>query len=125
MTVIDERVRRRGTRTWCLSENDISSARAASVPYNVFEVKLAKDDEMPPGLAQAEAKSVMELAAKFSKFLTGAAAFNPVPILPYCAAHPELSSFFQTSTRLDMMLYFSQNRTGSTMKNLASSTASN
>ena len=54
---------------------------------------------MPPGLAAAVDDSTIELAIKFSKFLTGAAAFNAVSTLPYWAAHPAFYSFFELDRR--------------------------
>jgi hypothetical protein len=94
VTVVNEREQRPIAGHWCLDDMAAKHAQACVVPFNVFEVKLAGNDPMPPGLAAAEADETMILAAKFSKFLTGAAAFNAVPILPYWAAHPAFYSFF-------------------------------
>ena len=99
MTVVNERVQQPSSGQWCLTDAEAQTARASVVPFNVFEVKLAGDDPMPPGLAEAENDSTMILATKFSKFLTGAAAFNVTPILPYWAAHPSFYSFFELDKR--------------------------
>jgi len=100
VTVVNERVKQpRSDGRWCLTDAEAQTAQASVVPFNVLEVKLAGDDPMPPGLAQAENDSTMILATKFSKFLTGAAAFNTVPTLPYWAAHPAFYSFFELDRR--------------------------
>ena len=94
MTLVDERARRVGPNQWCLADDQAQSAKSTVVPFNVFEVKLAGNDPMPPGLQNAQDTGVIEIATKFSKFLTGAAAFNTVATLPYWAAHPAFRSFF-------------------------------
>ena len=100
MTLVDERFQRSnwGAGKWCLSDSEAQTARATVVPFNVFEVKLAGADPMPAGLAQALNDSTIEEATKFSKFTTGAAAFNTVPTLPYWAAHPAFFAFFGFDT---------------------------
>eukprot|EP00550_Attheya_septentrionalis_P003868 CAMPEP_0198284942 /NCGR_PEP_ID=MMETSP1449-20131203/4299_1 /TAXON_ID=420275 /ORGANISM="Attheya septentrionalis, Strain CCMP2084" /LENGTH=1003 /DNA_ID=CAMNT_0043982167 /DNA_START=46 /DNA_END=3057 /DNA_ORIENTATION=- len=102
VTVVNERVPRASSiseQQWCLTDSEAQTAPATVVPFNVFEVKLASDDPMPTGLAEAQNDSTIELATKFSKFLTGAAAFNAVPTLPYWAAHPAFYSFFELDKR--------------------------
>jgi uncharacterized membrane protein YidH (DUF202 family) len=74
------------------------STKEAQVPFNVFEVKLSGEDGMPPGLATLISEGVMEEAPKFSKFLTGAAAFNKVSTLPYWAKHPLFAPMFGLTT---------------------------
>lgn len=100
VTLVDERFQRSnwGAGKWCLSDSEAQTARSTVVPFNVFEVKLAGADPMPAGLAQALNDSTMEEASKFSKFTTGAAAFNAVPTLPYWAAHPAFFTFFGHNT---------------------------
>ena len=97
VTLVNERIRPEGahwhTEQWCLNDDQAQTAPQTVVPYNVFEVKLAGDDPMPPRLQAAQDNEHILLAKKFSKFLTGAAAFNAVPILPYWAAHPSFHSF--------------------------------
>lgn len=66
----------------------------AKVPFNVFEVKLAGVDGMPPGLSTLISEGVIEETPKFSKFLTGAATFNRVSTLPYWAKHPSFGPMF-------------------------------
>jgi uncharacterized membrane protein YidH (DUF202 family) len=99
VTVVNERMQQPTSGHWCLTDSEAQTARASVVPFNVFEVKLAGNDPMPAGLAAAMNDSTIELAPKFSKFLTGAAAFNPVPTLPYWAAHPAFYSFFELDKR--------------------------
>ena len=99
MTLVNERVQQPSSGRWCLTDSEAQTARASVVPFNVFEVKLASDDPMPTGLAEAQTDSTIELATKFSKFLTGAAAFNNVPTFPYWAAHPAFYSFFELDRR--------------------------
>eukprot|EP00977_Amphora_coffeiformis_P000004 scaffold5_cov169-Amphora_coffeaeformis.AAC.4 len=99
VTVVNERAKQLSEGKWCLTDEEAQTARSCVVPFNVFEVKLAKDGPMPPGLASAVNDSTIELATKFSKFLTGAAAFNSVPTLPYWAAHPAFYSFFELDKR--------------------------
>lgn len=103
MTLVDERARSPGTNEWCLADDQVQSAKSTVVPFNVFEVKLAGDDPMPPGLQKAEDTGVIEIATKFSKFLTGAAAFNTVTMLPYWAAHPAFRSFFGLDKAYNIM----------------------
>jgi len=102
VTLVNERVPRSSDsdgQQWCLTDLEAQTAPSTVVPFNVFEVKLAGDDPMPAGLAEAQNDSTIELATKFSKFLTGAAAFNKVPTLPYWAAHPAFYSFFGLHNR--------------------------
>lgn len=96
---MNERVQRTRMGCWCLSDQEAQTARSTVVPFNVFEVKLAGNDPMPTGLADAQNDGTIEVATKFSKFLTGAAAFNSVPTLPYWAAHPAFYSFFEMDKR--------------------------
>jgi SPX domain protein involved in polyphosphate accumulation len=56
----------------------------ARVPFSVFEIKLA-GREMPDSMLNLIENGVIIEAAKFSKFLTGAAAFckGQVPTVKY------------------------------------------
>ena len=99
VTVVNERAEQPGRGQWCLSDAQALQAQASVVPFNVFEVKLAGSDPMPDGLADAQSDSTMILAQKFSKFTTGAAAFNKVPMLPYWAAEPAFYTFFDLENR--------------------------
>lgn len=97
---MDERVESfANSGKWCLSDGEAETARARLVPFNVFEIKLASDNDMPAGLANAVQDSTLVEAPKFSKFLSGAAAFNMVPTLPYWAAHSAFYSYFDLSSR--------------------------
>jgi uncharacterized membrane protein YidH (DUF202 family) len=101
VTLVNERIPRSSSiRAWCLSDAQAQDAQATVVPFNVFEVKLAGNDAMPTGLANAMNDNTIQVATKFSKFLTGAAAFNAVPVLPYWAAHPAFYSFFGIEDRI-------------------------
>ena len=84
-------------------------ARAKVVPYNVFEVKLAGDDPMPPALQESLNTGVIQIANKFSKFTTGAAAFNKVQTLPYWAAFPAFRSFFGLTSQVRPSTTMQQN----------------
>ena len=97
MTLVDEtrRIRTPDMASWCLSDEEAAtSAKAVIVPYNVFEVKLVGENPMPAGLAALISTGVIEEAPKFSKFLSGAAAFNRVSTLPYWAKHPAFATMF-------------------------------
>jgi len=65
------------------------------VPFDVFEVKLAGSD-MPGTIQALEQRGTIIEAAKFSKFLTGAAAFNAgkVSTLPYWANCKQFNPLF-------------------------------
>lgn len=95
VTLVDERLTTDGD--WCLS--DISSASKVVVPFAVFEVKLA-GSEMPSNIQGLIDQSVVVEAEKFSKFLTGAAAFNrnAIRTLPYWASHPAFVRCFGESS---------------------------
>eukprot|EP00977_Amphora_coffeiformis_P024034 scaffold14974_cov195-Amphora_coffeaeformis.AAC.41 len=96
VTLVDETVRNTSlSKSWCLTDDEAKkSARAVVVPFNVFEVKLVGDNPMPQGLATLISTGVIEDAPKFSKFLTGAAAFNRVSTLPYWASNPAFAATF-------------------------------
>lgn len=94
VTLIDERPTPPGS--WCLSDDAvISTSMIARVPFSVFEIKLA-GREMPDSMLNLIENGVIIEAAKFSKFLTGAAAFckGQVPTLPYWADHPSFAVVF-------------------------------
>lgn len=94
VTLVNEAHREPGR--WCLVDAGAlqRAAQSAQAPFNVFEVKLAGEDPMPQGFAKLKVEGVMEEATKFSKFLTGAAAFNRVPTLPYWAKHEAFADLF-------------------------------
>ena len=97
VTLVDETIRADAPlgKQWCLSDEQAKTAkRTVIVPYNVFEVKLVGDNPMPQGLATLISSGVIEEAPKFSKFLTGAAAFQRVSTLPYWANHPSFATMF-------------------------------
>eukprot|EP00980_Cylindrotheca_fusiformis_P002760 scaffold657_cov108-Cylindrotheca_fusiformis.AAC.1 len=101
VTMIDERSAPQGA--WCLPEGTrVRSSMKKRVPFPVFEVKLA-GSEMPQSLETLIANGVIIEAAKFSKFLTGAAAYNSdkIKILPYWAEHPAFNGVFQPTQRSD------------------------
>eukprot|EP00529_Nitzschia_sp_RCC80_P005230 CAMPEP_0113491710 /NCGR_PEP_ID=MMETSP0014_2-20120614/27695_1 /TAXON_ID=2857 /ORGANISM="Nitzschia sp." /LENGTH=990 /DNA_ID=CAMNT_0000385507 /DNA_START=515 /DNA_END=3487 /DNA_ORIENTATION=+ /assembly_acc=CAM_ASM_000159 len=98
VTLVDETARNDPTgKSWCLSDDDAKNkAKAVVVPFEVFEVKLVGDNPMPQGLAALIASGVIEEAPKFSKFLSGAAAFNQhvMKKLPYWASNPAFAQMF-------------------------------
>ena len=122
---MDERVQRSHPDRWCLSDEEVPSARAKVVPYNVFEVKLAGDDPMPRALQAAVNTSVIQLATKFSKFTTGAAAFNKVATLPYWAAFPAFRSFFGLDSRISSSTNLQQDTATETENDYALMTSPN
>jgi uncharacterized membrane protein YidH (DUF202 family) len=93
ITLIDETSTPPGE--WCLADSDIKDNVVIQVPYNVFEVKLA-GSEAPESIESLLRQDIIEEAPKFSKFLTGAAAFNPtkVNLLPYWAEHKAFALLF-------------------------------
>mmetsp|Transcript_25238 Transcript_25238/g.44797 ORF Transcript_25238/g.44797 Transcript_25238/m.44797 type:complete len:991 (+) Transcript_25238:328-3300(+) len=97
VTLIDETNRSPDVKSWCLPDDAlIKPDMTAQVPYVVFEVKLAGEGGMPNELARLEAEGIIQEKAKFSKFLTGAAAFNAhkLPTLPYWAETASFASMF-------------------------------
>ena len=96
--MVDETGRNDPTgKSWCLSDDDAKNkAKSVVVPFEVFEVKLVGDNPMPPALEALIASGVIEEAPKFSKFLSGAAAFNQHAMkkLPYWASHPAFAQMF-------------------------------
>ena len=82
---------------WCLNDREAEDpSRIKVVPYSIFEVKLS-DFDMPHSIqAMLDDVDVIQDAYKFSKFLTGAAAFQQATIttLPYWAEHPRFISIF-------------------------------
>ena len=97
VTLIDERKSPPGS--WCLPDDAVITANmSARVPYPVFEIKLS-DSEMPPIFQDLIDKGTLIEAPKFSKFLSGAAAFNASKIetMPYWAGEPEFEEMFGKS----------------------------
>ena len=83
--------------SWCLPDDAaIDSSMVARVPYAVFEVKLA-DSDVPRFIRELEVSNTIIEAVKFSKFLTGAAAFNAkkIDVLPYWVANSSFKPLFQ------------------------------
>ena len=93
ITMIDESSTPGGD--WCLANSAIMDSMITHVPFDVFEVKLAGSD-MPESIETLLRQGVITEAAKFSKFLTGAAAFNTskVDSLPYWAEHKAFAPLF-------------------------------
>ena len=93
ITMIDESSTPGGD--WCLANSAITDSMITHVPFDVFEVKLAGSD-MPESVESLLRQGVITEAAKFSKFLTGAAAFNTstVDSLPYWAEHKAFAPLF-------------------------------
>ena len=82
--LIDERGTPRGQ--WSLDDSIITDKLVIKSPFDVLEVKLA-GSEAPTSIDALLRDGVIYDAAKFSKFLTGAASFNKVDMLPYWAEH--------------------------------------
>lgn len=95
ITMVDETKAHQGS--WCLPEDAvIQNTMATRVPFVVLEVKLAGDSPTPPVIEDLQSRGVIQEATKFSKFLTGAAAFNTdkVGMLPHWAEHPAFAPVF-------------------------------
>ena len=82
--LIDERDTPLGQ--WSLDESLITDKLVIKSPFDVLEVKLAGSGA-PTSIDTLLSDGVIYDAAKFSKFLTGASAFNKVDMLPYWAGH--------------------------------------
>ncbi|KAL3941835.1 MAG: hypothetical protein SGBAC_003881 [Bacillariaceae sp.] len=67
-----------------------------TIPFAVFEIKLGEGQESTALNECIDNGTILD-AAKFSKFLTGAATFNQVNHLPYWADHPSFATFFYQS----------------------------
>jgi uncharacterized membrane protein YidH (DUF202 family) len=94
ITLIDET--RTSSGSWCLPDDAvIGSDMARTVPYAVYEIKLA-GSEMPASMQALLDSGVILDAAKFSKFLTGAAAFQggKINVLPYWAEYDTFIPLF-------------------------------
>lgn len=97
ITVTDESKAPAGA--WCLSnEGKIKLARTATVPCAVFEVKLAGSD-LPEFMERLGHSGTARDGHKFSKFLTGVAAFHSdsdhLNTLPYWANDPMFEHMFR------------------------------
>ena len=73
-------------------ETKSDSQQRRTIPFAVFEIKLGEGQESTALNKCIEDGTILD-AAKFSKFLTGAACFNRVNHLPYWASHPAFASF--------------------------------
>ena len=86
---------------WCVRDDSIVANKNCSrvVPFSVFEIKLG-EGQTSNSLDELIQRGVILDAAKFSKFLTGAAIFcmHKVKTLPYWANHPAFADFFQKHT---------------------------
>jgi len=93
IVMIDETSAQPGA--WCLPDSSIKDTMIKAVPYNVFEVKLA-GSETPASIEELETQGVIIESAKFSKFLTGAAAFNSPKLksLPYWSTDSKFQCLF-------------------------------
>ncbi|KAL3921630.1 MAG: hypothetical protein SGILL_002649 [Bacillariaceae sp.] len=83
VTMIDETAAPPGA--WCVPDDfPIDDSMRKCVPYPIFEVKLAGSN-MPESINSLIANGILIEAPKFSKFLTGLAAFNSATVktLPY------------------------------------------
>ncbi|CAJ1968533.1 unnamed protein product [Cylindrotheca closterium] len=70
-----------------------------TIPFAVFEIKLGEGQESTALNECIDNGTILD-AAKFSKFLTGAATFNTVNHLPYWADHPAFQTFFYQASAL-------------------------
>eukprot|EP00980_Cylindrotheca_fusiformis_P001103 scaffold305_cov110-Cylindrotheca_fusiformis.AAC.21 len=121
VTMIDERSAPQGA--WCLPEGTrIRSSMKKRVPFPVFEVKLA-GSEMPGSLETLISNGVIIEAAKFSKFLTGAAAYNSdkIKVLPYWAENPAFKGIFLPTQRSNKQSYASSSPNSSATSTSSSS----
>ena len=76
--------------SWCLPDDaDLDPQHTLRIPFPVFEIKLA-DSDIPNSMSALIETGVLTEAEKFSKFLTGAAAFRQKQLdtLPHWVDHP-------------------------------------
>ena len=95
VTLIDESAAN-NSGMWCLDDDCIEPRMTMKkVPNDIFEVKLS-GAVMPSAIGALLKRGIILDATKFSKFLTGAAAFNvnEVGLLPYWAKEKAFSNFF-------------------------------
>ena len=104
ITVIDERRayedrRKNGGSSWCIGDNDVVPIGAfIKVPYSVFEVKVA-GNENPPFVERLLKSDAIVETSKFSKFLTGVSLHNVNEVVSFSRkkAHSGLrSNLFST-----------------------------
>jgi len=114
ITMIDERGA--PSDSWCLPDDSTINAtsQVARAPCAVFEVKLSGSDD-PPFIQDLERRSVIIDGHKFSKFLTGGAAFNRdmVPKLPYWATFGAFKPMFDKNKQLSSKAVLSNEKGGS------------
>jgi len=84
---------------WCLKNDAITNTMIVKTPFDVLEVKLA-GSEAPEFIESLLGEGAIHDAAKFSKFLTGAAAFNKVDTLPYWAEHSAFAPLLGQTSKL-------------------------
>ena len=84
---------------WCIADSAIEEHMVKKVPHDVLEVKLAGCD-IPDLIDSLLQEGALIEAPKFSKFLSGAAAFGAtkVSLLPYWAEHKGFDSLFASSS---------------------------
>ena len=92
--LIDERGTPHGH--WSHDDSTITDNIMIQSPFDVLEVKLA-GSVAPTSIDELLSDGVIHDAAKFSKFLTGASAFNKVDILPYWAGHRAFASLLTSN----------------------------
>lgn len=99
--LIDERTNlpiKSGKNQWCLTDEVIARGKCNMkiVPYAIFEIKLAGQD-MPDRIRDLiEGQGMIVEAQKFSKYQTGAAAFNQevISAFPYWASERSFGHLF-------------------------------
>jgi len=91
--------------SWCLSDDEMNNNNQDTppqkvVPYAVFEVKLSNNRDTPDSIQNLINNGIVLNASKFSKFITGAAAFNHdrglIKAFPYWADVPAFEPIFNT-----------------------------
>jgi uncharacterized membrane protein YidH (DUF202 family) len=109
ITMINERARNDTSKCWCLDDDDtIPHNAVVTMPYCVFEVKVAGADT-PPFITGLEGSGVILEAKKFSKFLSGASIFNisKVKTLPWWASDDAFAPLFDKKENKSLP-YFSK-----------------
>ena len=107
VTLVDEK--NAPSDSWCLPDGaKIPAGGTARVPFPVFEIKLSGVDEMPEVFQDLIDRGILIEAPKFSKFLSGAAAFNRNKLdeLPYWAEE----EVFHDMVRINETLCMSRER---------------
>jgi len=88
------------SKSWCLEDEDhVHYKDIVKMPYNVYEVKIAGEDNKPNFVTELENSRAIVEAKKFSKFLSGASIFNAdhVATLPWWSDEDKFAPLYNGS----------------------------